>query len=401
LRRVSGTNTPKPRPAVWISHLVLTHYRTYTALSLPLGPGLLALTGPNGVGKTNVLEALHTLCLTKGFGADRDALQHHAPAALIEARVDGLPEDDLGRTHHRVSLSLSPGKAKRVLWDGEALPKLAAHVGRLPVVCVLPSHTDLISSGASERRRWLDGLLSQTDPHYLLALMRYEQALAQRNALLKAFAEHRTPWAPDQLLPWTEQLVAHGVYLQQARTAFLLHFAPRASAEYAHLAGPEAEAVGIVHQPNLPAAAPDAPPGQLAEAFRAALEAGLVRDRAVGRTLSGPHRDDLLFTLSGQPLRPFGSQGQQKSFILALKLAQYDDLRTRAGHPPLLLLDDVLDRLDAHRARRLIARLAQLQPRQVVVTDTSADRLRAFFTPTTALPLHIYTVQPGAVQQQA
>lgn len=349
-----------------LTHLRLFHFRNYSDASLRLGPRITCFTGPNGVGKTNLLEAVHYLALTKGFAPERVGLQEGAPYFMIEAGMAEAAADSLPRK--RLTLSYVPAKGKRMLYDGKPLERLSQHIGRLPLVRLLPSETDLIRGGGTERRRWLNAVLSQFDPAYLQALMSYERALAQRNALLKQAAAGGS-CSPADLAPWDEQLARQAPLMAQARRAFLARFAPVFQQYYQRIAGAEVPSLFLDSEAN---------PADEVQ-FRELLAQSLPRDRAAGRTTAGPHRDDLRFLIDERPVKSQGSQGQQKSYLTALKFAQYFFLEEAAGQPPLLLLDDIYDKLDAGRMQRITHVLREEVRGQVLITDTSRERLRTAF----------------------
>lgn len=335
--------------------LSLLQFRSHAQLSLQLQPGLNAFCGPNGSGKTNILEAIHFLCLTKGLHPDRDAVRHGDGFFILDATL--APTDDTLRIHYM------PGRGKRIFWNGSPLPRLADHIGRLPVVAIWPEDTDLIRLGGTGRRAWLDALLCQRDPAYLEALSRYDQAVKQRNALLERI-QQQGRLDPEELELWTLPLLQHGPYLQATRQEFLAQFLPTFAQVYEQVSGGR-ELPGIAYQDSLQG---QDWPTAFAARQRACLSAG--------RTTLGTHRDDLLFTLNGTPTRQFGSQGQQKSFLIALKLAQYFYLHHHLGRAPILLLDDLFDKLDDQRVGRLVHLLHTQVPGQVFLTHTSATALR-------------------------
>jgi DNA replication and repair protein RecF len=352
---------------VHIEHLELTGFRSYEAAAFDFSPQLNGLYGPNGSGKTNLLEALHFLCLTKGFHPDRDAVRQGDRFFNLNA------SGQWGGQPHSLRCHYQPGVGKRILLDGQPLARLSQHIGQLPVVVVLPDDTDLIRGGGSLRRRWLDGAISQTDPHYLEALLHYERALKQRNSLLEAFREQGVA-DPAALEPWDYQLARHGPYLQTGRRAFVAAFSPIFLQMHTHICGGR-EAVALDYAPADTIATEDD--------MLALLHARQRADLAAGRTTAGPHREDLHFLLEGHALRSRGSQGQQKSFVLALRLALAPFLQQQTGRPPILLLDDLFDKLDPHRTRAIASLLAQ-HPGQVFISHPDAPRLQAAFADTPA-----------------
>ncbi len=338
----------------------LLHYRNHRGFQRALHPVLNAIVGPNGIGKTNVLDALQALCLTRGFGADRDALMKGESFFMVEGH---LTEPAATVT---VQYNYLEGKGKKLLVNGEALPRMSAHLGRIPVVSILPNDTDLVRGAAADRRKWLDALLCQLRPDYLGALQRYEHALQQRNALLQQAQESGRVFS-EQLQLWESPLAEAGVAVVQARVAFFANFRPTFIRSYASLAG-STEVPGLAYQ----TAVSEATLGF----YTAQLHSAQPAEVAAGRTLFGPHRDDLVLTLNGHTVKSHGSQGQQKTYVIALKLAQHAYMQANTGKAPILLLDDIFERLDAERTTNLFQWLATHATSQIFLTDTSAERTR-------------------------
>lgn len=335
---------------------------------MPVAPQLTVVHGPNGTGKTSVLEAVHYLCMARGFAPDRDVLQHAENFFMVEGLL--VAQNELSEVvQQRIQCSYLEGKGKKVLVDGTPLPRLAQHIGQVPIVAVLPNDTDLIREGATERRRWMDALLSQQSPHYLQALIQYDKALAQRNAVLQSGLQQGRAH-PDDVRLWNPHLVHHGMLIQTVRAEFMEAFAALFHQVYAFLSQ-SAETPGLAYQPAVAL--------NTTEGWEKQLAASLTADTAAGRTTTGTHKDDWLFSLQGRPLKNYGSQGQHKTYVLALKLAQHAYLKTATAKNPILLLDDIFERLDAHRSAQLFAWLAAEErgaDTQVLVTDTTDERTR-------------------------
>lgn len=341
--------------------LTLHHFRHYAEATFELAPRAQAFVGPNGVGKTSLLEAAHYLALGKGFATDKDALRHGESFFQVEGAWASEGDSVL------LACGFQLGRGRRISYDGQPLRRLADHVGRCPVVAILPDDVDLVREAAAVRRAWLDALLCQAYPHYLAALIAYERALTQLNALYQsALAADAAP-DPEQIELWQAPLVQYGQVIAADRRAFLGGFAAAVQARYAALVPEGAEPIDLVYATSIATNAPD----EWAEGLRA----GQASARATGRCRYGTHRDDVSFVLAGHPLRGSGSQGQLKSFVLALKLAQHAFLQQTTGRHPLLLLDDVFERLDAQRSERLFALLAQGRG-QVLLTDTDPARVK-------------------------
>jgi DNA replication and repair protein RecF len=323
------------------------------------------LHGKNGHGKTNVLEGLSYISLTKSFfgAADRTVLQFGAPVFFVEATI----RTDAGSTHTlRVIYDDRLGE-KRFTVNGVEPERSSAVIGRFPFVVLSPEHDAVTVGGPAERRRWIDLLLSQISPVYLAELIEYRRALHQRNRLLlDAKLEHRSPG--DLLGPWSEALVRHGTALVLRRKEFIQSFVERFSAVYRAIAGGSEEASisyrSGIHSGDEPEEA------DVARVFAGALERRTAEEMRRGITLTGPHRDDLVFTLDGLNLQEYGSQGQHKTSLVALKFAEYDYLREQRNEAPQFLLDDLFSDLDAERSENILNRLGGMG--QCVITMTDA-----------------------------
>jgi DNA replication and repair protein RecF len=241
--------------------------------------------------------------------------------------------------------------------------RLSEHIGQFPLVMITPGDSDLIHGQSESRRRFLDGIISQYNRQYLEKLIGYTQALRQRNTLLRQFGESRT-FDQESLQIWDDQLMLHGEVIIRLRQDFIKGFTPIFSRHYRAVSG-SAETAGLNYESSI---------GD--REFSTALLTALARDRSVMHSTVGPHRDDLEFNLNGHNLRRFGSQGQQKSYLLALKLAEFEYIREKKGIKPLLLLDDVYDKLDEHRFGRLLELVAGDGFGQVFITDAHEQRIR-------------------------
>jgi DNA replication and repair protein RecF len=330
------------------------------------------LLGPNGQGKTNLLEAVAYPALFRSLRGAPDA-------DLATIGGDGFRVGVEGDPAVRLEVSWLRGSArhKQVAVDGVAPPRLAEALGRWLVVAFLPADVALAAGGASGRRRYLDRMLSVAEPSYLLALLAYRGALAQRNAALR---QGRAPLARA----FDDPLSRSGASLVRRRLAWAEWAAPRFGSELAAIG--EVEPAGLAYQGH----------GDLADpgAWNAALDAARGRDAARGMTTVGPHRDELRLMLGGRPLRAFGSAGQQRSGAVALRLLELETVRAARGAEPVLLLDDVYAELDGGRQERLAARLAEV-PRQVLLTAPRRDEAPA------NIHLPVREVQAGAVAPAA
>jgi DNA replication and repair protein RecF len=338
----------------------LTQFKNYARHALDLSPRLNCFVGLNGAGKTNLLDAVHVLCLTRSHRnlPDKNLIQHGEGFY----RVEGLFEHEGERS--KVVVKFANGQRKEIERNGTPYPRLTDYVGQFPVVMIAPDDIALVQDGSEERRRFLDATLSQIFPDYLHNLLTYNALLKQRNALLKFFAEQRR-FDAALLEAIDRQMPAPAAVLWEKRRAFIGVFEPVFQEIYAAIAG-DGEQVAVAFES-----------GSNSDNFAAVLTANTDRDRALERTSSGPHRDDLALTLHEYPVKKYASQGQLKSFLLALRLAQYEVLRQEKGISPLLLLDDIFDKLDEQRVRQLVALLIHRNFGQIFITDTQRSRIES------------------------
>lgn len=340
-----------------LQSLRLTNFRNYASASIRCAPQLNVVAGDNGMGKTNLLDAVHYLCLGKSYFSpqDRYVVRQQESFFRLEGHflLDGQPE--------QIVAKVVPGKQKVLSRNEAPYPRISDHTGLLPVVFLVPDDTALAMDGSEERRRFLDNTLCQLDRPYLDALLTYNSVLEKRNALLR-HAPHHTPPDPTLLDVYDQLLLdpARQVFLR--RHQFIADFQPVFRHFYRDICR-DSESVEISYASDLLTA-------DLADLLATHRQ----KDIYLQRTSHGIHRDDLPFSLDGKPLKRFASQGQLKSFVLALKLAQATFLRERTGKPPILLLDDLFDKLDDHRVLQLIGLLADGSFGQVFLSDTHPDR---------------------------
>lgn len=348
------------------------------------------LIGPNGAGKTNLLEALGYLCLGKSFLASTDAPVLKRGEAHFE--VEGEVESDREVTS-RLRLAVVPGEGKRVFVNGTALDRLADLVGRIPVVVLSPADHELTAGGPSVRRQMLDSTLSQAYPVYLQDLMSYRRVLRQRNALLGDLRRGASLTA-GTMEAWDAETAALGTRIVLRRAEFLGRFG-----EYV------AQAHVLLQEPGSVPSLSYAPSVNLAEApsseeatreYRAALSRTDRRSRDTGRTLVGPHLDDITFLLDGVDLRPYASQGQHRTFALALRIAQALFLRDHLDESPVLLLDDVFGPLDPGRTQVLLDLLVSRKLGQSIVTAARPEPFRQL-APFDDRDHSVFHVKHGAV----
>jgi DNA replication and repair protein RecF len=335
-----------------LTALRLADFRNYAALDFEPAPGLNVFAGPNAQGKSNLLEAIAMLATGKSFRARREAELIRAGAT--HAEIAGEARVPAGTIRLRASIVRGPAGARKTFDVNGASVGFARFLGRARVVTFVPADLQLVAGGPALRRTFLNGALAQLSPAYYRDLARYSKIVQQKAALLRgAIAPDR-----DLLLAYNEELLAPGSALITARAAFVDELAAAARAVYARWPG-AAERIDIDYVPNAAA---------LGDALAANLDAEVRRKT----TLVGPHRDDLRFAIDGRPLDAFGSQGQQRTAVLALKVAEYETMRARAGDAPILLLDDVLSELDAERAGGFLAAVGSFEQAFLTTTDLPA-----------------------------
>lgn len=313
------------------------------------------------MGKTNLLESIYYMCMTKSvFGTnDRQVVRQGSDFFRIEGKLSNGDQ---------VVAKVIPGKQKVFEKNGVPRSRLSEHIGTLPVVMIVPDDTRLVSDGSEERRKLADNTLSQLDAQYLRHLMAYHKILRQRNAALKEMGKNRF-YDPALIQAYNNQMLAPAAYIHDARQRFVASFQP-VFQQYYRIISNDAETVEVEYVSKLSAAGLDDLLLENAE-----------KDRLLQRTTVGIHKDDFKFLINGHPLRRFGSQGQLKSFVLALKLAQFEYLKKEKQHPPFLLLDDIFDKLDRHRVAQLIGLLLNEHFGQLFISDTHENRLDEIVKP--------------------
>ena len=335
----------------------ITQFKNYSNRSFQFNERIVGICGNNGVGKTNLLDAIHYLCFTKSYFT-RDIL--NIQSGQQGFRVDG--ELELNDKKEKAVCILRETGKKEFSINDSGYEKFSEHIGRYPCVIIAPDDIQIITDGSEERRRFLDALLSQIDKDYLQHLINYNKILLQRNSLLKSFYEtgNKNLSLLDVL---DEQLIKPGEYIFEKRKQFLISFLPDVKKLYSEIAKQEEE-TELHYQSELNQCT-----------FTELLHLNRQRDMAAQRTTGGIHRDDLVFNLNGQLFKNIASQGQRKSLLFALKLAEMDVLKENKGFAPLLLLDDVFEKLDEDRIANLLRRVCIENNGQVFITDTNEERL--------------------------
>lgn len=342
--------------------LSVVNFKNYREARLEFSSKFNCFTGNNGSGKTNLLDAIYYLSFCKGFSnpVDSQNILFDADFFMIQGkyRINGQ-EDEL-------TCGFKRHQRKVFKRNKKDYGRLSDHIGLYPLVLLSPADTQLILGGSEERRKFLDGVISQYSKEYLQRLISYNKALQQRNALLKIFAEKRR-FDPASLEVWDEQLSGHGDYIFRERERFFNEFLGVFRENYRLLSGGD-EIVDIEYQSTLR----EKP---LAEQLLDHQD----KDRLAQYTTSGIHKDDLMFLIHELPVKKYGSQGQQKTFIISLKLAQFSFTRKIKGFHPILLFDDIFDKLDEQRVHQLMRLVSEQHFGQVFVTDTHTDRIESLF----------------------
>jgi len=340
----------------------LINFKNYEEAEIALSSNVNCFVGKNGSGKTNILDAVHYLSLCKSYMnvMDRQNIRFDQAFFAIQGMWN-KDEQDIA-----IHCAVKSGAKKVFKRNKKEYEKLADHIGQFPAVMISPYDRDLISEGSELRRKWMDGIISQFDRQYLDNIQRYAKILDQRNALLRNMYDHGL-FDRESIEVWNEQLVKTGTAIHQKRKQFLEEFIPVFQERY-HYIGLESEEVHLDYRSQL---------NDLS--FEDLLIQYEKKDAITHYSNAGTHKDDLLFTIKGHPIKKFGSQGQQKSFIIALRLAQYEWLKKHLNVHPVLLLDDIFDKLDQTRVAKLLALVSNHYFGQVLVTDTDEDRIRAIF----------------------
>jgi len=347
-----------------LKKITLAQFRNYSAASFQFSERITCITGPNGSGKTNLLDAIYYLCYTKSYFSAYQ--QNTAMSGTDGFRVAGEFEQEKGE--ELVTCKWQHGK-KEVAANGVEYERVTDHIGKYAAVMIAPDDLELLNGSSEQRRKWVDSILCQTDTAYMESLMQYQRVLQQRNAWLKQ--EAAKPMNDYTTLEfYNEKLAADGTYIYQCRQRFLQGLLPLLN-EYYHRLSQGREELGVQYNSHLH----NAPMDKL-------LKDSLPHDLQLQRTLKGIHRDDWDFTLDGLALKQYASQGQKKSFLFALKLAQYTYLEQQQGSRPMLLLDDIFEKLDNGRIRALLAIISSPSGAgggQVFLTDTDKARVAEAF----------------------
>jgi DNA replication and repair protein RecF len=373
-----------------LEKLSLINYKNIPTAALELSPKMNCFIGHNGVGKTNVLDAVYFLsfCHSSNNPVDSQVIRHGQDYMMLEGvysmesgkwRAES-EEREVENDALVISCGMKRGTKKHFKRNKKEYKRLSEHIGLIPLVMVAPSDTLLIDGGSEERRRLMDVVIAQQNRLYMESLSRYNKALTQRNTLLKQDEE---PDA-DVLAIFEEQMAAEGERIFQQRTAFTEELTPLFQTYYEQISGGR-EKVSLTYQSHCQR-------GPLLEV----IQRDRWKDRAIGYSLHGVHRDDLEMLLDGHPMKREGSQGQLKTFVIALKLAQFELLKRSMPTVPILLLDDIFDKLDAERVEQIVKLVGSDDFGQIFITDTNRDHLDHILS-TSSHDYKLFTVNNGEI----
>jgi len=348
---------------MFLQKLQLNQFKNCEKAELLFSEKINCFVGDNGAGKTNILDAIYYLSFCKSYfnAIDQQNIQHGTDFFGIH----GLYQCSQGEPDF-VSCVQKRNAKKSFRFNKKEYDRLADHIGKFPLVMISPYDRDLINEGSDVRRKFIDGVISQFDPIYLDELIIYNKALLQRNTLLKQFAEMRF-FDAELLRVWDDQLIRAGKVIFDKRKTFLTDFAPLFEYYYG-IVSQQSESVAMQYDSTLHT-----------QPLDVLLQQNIENDRAARYTTAGIHKDDVTFLIDNFPLKKFGSQGQQKSFLIAIKLAQFNFTQHVMGYKPILLLDDIFDKLDDHRVAQLIELVSDDNFGQVFITDTQQQRIALLF----------------------
>ena len=342
---------------MYLKKISLFNYKNFSEVNYDFDAKINCFVGKNGVGKTNILDAIYHLANGKSYFNPLAVqnIKHNEEFFVIEG------EFEKANRNEQILCSLKKGQKKILKRNGKPYEKFSDHIGFIPLVIISPSDSDLIVEGSETRRRFIDNVISQLDSSYLQQLIQYQKIISQRNALLKYFALNHV-FENDTLSIYNEQLNQLGQSIFEKRKEFLNDFIPIFNQHHQEITSSN-ETVQLVYESHL-----------FENNTKTLLEENLAKDRALQYTSVGVHKDDLSFQIDHFPIKKFGSQGQQKSFLIALKLAQFEFVKKQSGEKPILLFDDIFDKLDESRVSKIIAMVNNEQFGQLFISDTHQER---------------------------
>jgi DNA replication and repair protein RecF len=363
-----------------LQQLSILNFKNLEQVDIELSPKINCFIGNNGMGKTNLLDAVYYLSFCKSHinPVDSQIIRHDADVCMIQGRYYVS-----NRQTEEIYCAIRRHQKKQFKRNKKDYDRLSDHIGFIPLVMISPADNDIILGGSDERRRFVDMVISQFDKEYMNALIRYNNALQQRNALLKNEPSQIDPTLLDL---WEEQMVEEGQSIFEKRNAFVKQFIPIFDLIYKQISR-SSESVSLEYVSQLHASD-----------FARQLKAGRQRDMILGHSTMGVHRDDLEMLLEGYPIRRVGSQGQNKTFFVSLKLAQFRFLRAMSHATPILLLDDIFDRLDTSRVEEIVKLVSSSDFGQIFISDTNRESLDEILSATDH-DYHIYKVENGDISR--
>lgn len=363
-----------------LEQISILNYKNIVQADLLFSPNVNCFVGANGQGKTNILDAIYymSFCKSSGSVSDQPVIHHEADYFMLQGVYSSTTYGE-----NKISCSSRRGGRKVIKWNDKEVKRLSEHWGRIPLVMISPSDSQLVTGGSEERRRFMDATISQYDGAYLEYLMRYEKALKQRNAMLKL--ENEPDWCVMDVLE--DIMTTSGHYIYEKRCHFIQEFASVFRTIYQELCNITTEEVQLNYISHCTR-------GNLKEQ----LQNGRAKERIVGYTLHGIHKDDITTLLNNYPIKQEGSQGQTKTFFIAMKLAQFQFLKQKGEQKtPILLLDDIFDKLDAGRVARIIGYVSSDELGQIFITDTHREHLDTILS-STQQAYKLFVVENGSIK---
>jgi len=363
-----------------LENISLNNFKNYESSQVQFSSEVNCFVGKNGSGKTNLLDAIYYLSFTKSAFTPQDiqCLRHEESYFSLKGVFE------LEEKERIVICGLQTGKKKLVKLDDKPYKRASEHLGKFPVVLIAPNDTDVIRGPSEDRRKFFDAIISQTNQHYLQQLIKYNHTIKQRNSLLKQFQE-REYFDITLLKQYDAQLISLGKDIHSVRKAFIEEFQPQVAGHYQNISE-KSEVVKLDYESHFD--------GDIEALF----EENLSKDRVLKRTSVGIHKDEYPFMMNERPIKKFGSQGQQKSYLISLKLANFDYLKNHLGLKPMLLLDDIFDKLDDFRITKLMDMVASDAFGQIFVTDARAERTIGIFEAMNH-EVKIFEIEGGAVKE--
>tara|TARA_Y100000994_G_C15669215_1_gene432970 strand:- start:185 stop:1273 length:1089 start_codon:yes stop_codon:yes gene_type:complete len=344
--------------SVFLKKISIINYKNILDKEYELDPKINCFVGDNGVGKTNILDAVYHLSMGKSyFNVKNDQLINRGKDYML---VDGVFE--LNNKNESIVFSLKIGEKKVLKRNGKPYKKFSNHIGLIPVVLISPYDNDLINEGSSERRKFIDSIISQNDKEYLINLIAYTRVIQNRNKLLKQY-NRSVDFDLDTIKVYDDQIYKLSEPIFKARDKFIKEFTPLVLEKYKHISD-DKEKISIEYKSDL-----------IDNHVENLIKDSFQKDVILQYTSVGLHKDDFVFNIDENRIKRFGSQGQQKSFLIALKLAQFDYLKNETGNSPILLMDDIFDKLDLMRVKRIVEIVNSTNFGQLFLSDTDKERI--------------------------